>query len=89
MVVPLLIAIITFTGLIYMRLEEQGRTISEIFTENQQTTPEVTPVAEEQPQTEEEEEEEEEQPVQVDPDTGVRIYPTLYDGTTEINMSYP
>ena len=33
-VVPLMVAIISFTGLIYMRLEEQGRTITEIFSEN-------------------------------------------------------
>ena len=101
-VVPLLIAIITFTGLIYLRLEEQGRSISDIFSDNQQVAPAPEPIivveevpeetqeAEEEEEVEEvEEEEEEPAPIQVDPDTGMRLYPELYDGTTSINLSSP
>ena len=42
--VPLLIAIITFTGLIFMRLDEQGRSITDIFSENTQVAPIVEPI---------------------------------------------
>ena len=57
-VVPLLIAIITFTGLIYLRLEEQGRSISDIFSDNQQVAPAPEPiiVVEEVPEETQEEE---------------------------------
>ena len=42
--VPLLIAIITFTGLIFMRLDEQGRSITDIFSENTQVSPIAEPI---------------------------------------------
>ena len=59
-VVPLLIAIITFSSLIYLWLEEQGRSISDIFYDNTKvtTTPEPIIVVEEAPEPQEEEHEE-------------------------------
>ena len=61
--VPLLIAIITFTGLIFMRLDEQGRSITDIFSENTQAAPTAEPIIgkEQEPKEPEPEPEETEQ----------------------------
>ena len=59
--VPLLIAIITFTGLIFIRLDEQGRSITDIFSENTQAAPTAEPIIGQEQEPEEPEPEETEQ----------------------------
>ena len=59
--VPLLIAIITFTGLIFIRLDEQGRSITDIFSENTQAAPTAEPIIVQEQEPEEPEPEETEQ----------------------------
>ena len=56
--VPLLIAIITFTGLIFIRLDEQGRSITDIFSENTQAAPTAEPIIVQEQEPEEPEPEE-------------------------------